>query len=156
MHTKPGEGTTFELYLPIAAESVVATMPTLREPPRGQGELILVADDEAAILEINRATLGCYGYRTVCARDGAEAVALFCQQPDDISLVIIYSQMPFMDGPAVLQALRKVRPHVKCVLTSASEIKSAFPTDGPLPPFLAKPFTSGQLLEVLDRELHSS
>ncbi|MEN9572194.1 MAG: hypothetical protein RL514_49 [Verrucomicrobiota bacterium] len=155
VESEEGRGTSFHLYLPPAPAITGAAAPDAEQLPHGRGELILVADDEAAILEITRATLACYGYRTVCARDGAEAVALFCRQPDDIKLVLADCQMPFLDGPGVVQALRKVQPTVKCVLVSASlaDGSLAVPAGAPVP-FLAKPFTSAQLLALLDRELH--
>ncbi len=157
VESEPGQGTAFHLYLPPASEITGAAAPETSEMPQGRGELILVADDEAAMLEISRATLACYGYRTVCARDGAEAVALFCRQPDEIKLALVDCQMPFLDGPAVVQALRKVQPNVKCVFVSASvkEHASMVPDGAPVP-FLAKPFTTGQLLTLLDRELHGT
>lgn len=154
VESEAGRGTDFHLYLPPAPSVTGAAAPETAALPHGHGELILVADDESALLEITRATLGCYGYRTICARDGAEAVALFCRQPDEIKLVLADCQMPFLDGPGVVQALRKVQPTVKCVLVSASlsDGSLAVPAGAPVP-FLAKPYTSAQLLALLAREL---
>ena len=156
VETELGHGTSFHLYLPPAHEVTGAAAPEPEQPPGGRGELILVADDEAAVLEIARATIGFYGYRTVCARDGAEAVALFCQQQSEIRLVLADCQMPFLNGPGLVHALRKVQPAVKCVLMSGSELNNAAATmlaAAPVPS-LTKPFTSAQLLLLLNRELH--
>ena len=152
VESEVGSGTAFHLYLPPSVEVTGAAATEVETCPPGHGELILVADDEAAFLEIIRATLGCYGYRTVCARDGAEAVAFYCRQAGEIKLVLADCRMPFLAGTGLVRALRKVQSDVRCVLMSASEIAPDELADAPVP-LLAKPFTTGQLLTLLDREL---
>jgi len=71
------------------------TRPTL---PMGNGELVLVVDDESAIRQIARATLESYGYRVITANDGAEAVALYERRRPKSRPWCWDSMMPLMDG----------------------------------------------------------
>ena len=101
-----GKGTQFSVFLP----TVNATEPleeTESEIPSGQGELILVVDDEAAIREIDRASLETYYYRVLTAKDGIEAIALYAQHRDEIGLVLIDMIMPTMDGATTIRTLQK-------------------------------------------------
>ncbi len=154
IETALGQGTTFHLYLPPATEVTGVAAPEPESCPLGRGELILVADDEAAVLEILRATLACYGYRSLCARDGAEAIALYARQPADIALVLADCRMPFLEGTALLRALRKINPSVRCTLMSGTDAPPAAEPGEPALPWLAKPFTNSQLLTLLQQQLH--
>ena len=84
----------------------------------GSGELILVVDDEMPILTITKQTLSANGYRVLTASDGAEAVATYVQNKDEIAAVLTDMMMPIMDGAALIHALNKVNPDVKIVAAS--------------------------------------
>ncbi len=72
-----GRGSTFKVFLPAQPDAVAAAAPTERPAlPMGNGELILVVDDEAVIRSIAQQTLEAYGYRVVTAEDGAQAVGV--------------------------------------------------------------------------------
>ncbi len=73
--------------------------------PRGNGETVLVIDDEASILTITGETLQEFGYRVLTATDGAEAVAVYGEHKDEVSLVLIDMAMPRMDGPVTIPRL---------------------------------------------------
>lgn len=114
VESEPGTGTTFEIYLPRFAEAVTSAIATgIPPPPRGHGELILVADDDEAVRELLRRSLEDYGYRVTTAANGAEAVSLFKQQPSDVALLISDQSMPVMDGfqaTATIRALATKLP----------------------------------------------
>ncbi|HUL51317.1 MAG TPA: PAS domain S-box protein [Candidatus Nitrosotalea sp.] len=152
-----GQGTRFKIFLPAAdfgapsAEEVKTS-----ELPTGNGELILVVDDEVAIREIAKATLENYGYRVLTADSGAEAVALFRQNERDVKVVVLDGIMPFMDGPSTARALREVSPSVRIVAVSGlgSEGETAATSAGDKA-FLIKPYTAGQLLAAIRRALNA-
>ncbi len=75
--------------------------------PLGNGELILVVDDEESIREITRGTLETFGYTVLTASDGTEALALYADKKNEIAVVLTDMVMPFMDGPATIRVLRK-------------------------------------------------
>src|SRR5207245_6019831 len=86
--------------------------------PCGRGELVLVADDEASIREMTKATLEAYGYRVLVAADGTETVALYAKHGQEIQVVLTDMQMPVMDGLATAKALQKLDPLVQIIAVS--------------------------------------
>jgi CheY-like chemotaxis protein len=81
--------------------------------PRGNGQTVLVVDDEVSILSITSQTLQAFGYRVLTARDGADALAIYVQHKDEIAVVLTDMMMPIMDGAGTVQALVRVNPAVK-------------------------------------------
>ncbi len=157
VQSEPGKGSVFKVYLPTRASPAPAPRP---EPagdglPRGQGELIMVVDDEEPILGITRHTLESFGYRVITAGDGAEAMGLYALQQKEIALVLTDLMMPVMDGAALIAALRRVNPAVKVVAvsginTAGSEIRAGM---AGAEHFLAKPYTADRLLTLLKKLL---
>ncbi len=88
------------------------------ELPRGNGELVLVVDDEASVREITRQTLETFGYKALVASDGAEATATYAERKGEIALVLTDMMMPLMDGPTMIQVLVRMNPDV-CVLAAS-------------------------------------
>jgi CheY-like chemotaxis protein len=149
-YSELGKGTQFSVYLPaqeIAKEETSAKQ--VFSYPKGNGELILIVDDEAHIRQITSATLEKYGYKTLTAADGTEALAIFARQ-EKVDLVITDMAMPNMDGEATIRALRKLAPDQKIIassgLTSSQEWENK---DFRVNEFLAKPFTSEKLLKTI-------
>jgi PAS domain S-box-containing protein len=143
------KGTTFEIYLPSVATKITPgnkeRIPAL---PKGQGQWVLVVDDEETIREITTATLEHAGYRVLSACDGTEAVARYTGYEDRISLVIADMVMPFMDGPAMIHALKRMNPSVKILgMSGRMEDKNlALLIEKEEVLFLPKPFSSEKLL----------
>jgi PAS domain S-box-containing protein len=155
VNSRVGQGTTFELYLPASPEAKAAGTPAaVALPPRGQGELILVVDDEAAVREIMRQTLEKYGYRVIAAGEGAEALALFGQHPE-IKAVITDMMMPGMDGPKLVRALRQLDARLPILgmtgLAERAGVKGLEALN--LPAVLNKPFAGVDLLAALHEAL---
>ncbi len=127
VYSEPGDGTTFNVYLPIAEveEGSSQQAPEETAPPRGNDETILVVDDEASILTITGQTLQAFGYRVLTATDGAEAVATYAQHRQEIAAVVADMAMPIMDGPATIRALMRINPEVKIIATSGLNSNSS-------------------------------
>ncbi len=154
VHSEMGRGTKFKCYLPAAAETSTEALPEKISLPPGNGECVLVVDDEEAILAIMRSTLENYGYEVLTAASGLEAVGKFNRNSDAVHVIITDLAMPFMDGRTAIQALRKIRPDVKIIVASGSEkemedLRKTVTTDG----FLPKPFTNQNLLETVHKVL---
>ncbi|HVY69976.1 MAG TPA: response regulator, partial [Verrucomicrobiae bacterium] len=122
--------------------------------PRGQGELIMVVDDEEAILEVTRRALERFGYRVVTAADGASAVALYAQRRDEIAVVLTDMMMPVMDGATAIFALQRINPGVKVIAASGLGSHDSLTRigDSGVKHFLPKPYSAEALLKAL-REL---
>jgi CheY-like chemotaxis protein len=152
LYSELGKGTTFRIYIPAtgtaSSEAAASEEAVL---PRGNGELILVIDDEAAIREITRETLEAYDYKTMTASDGAEGVALFAENKKQIKAVITDIMMPVMDGTAAILALKKISPDVKIIAVSGLTTKGLVgsPSDFNVQAFLTKPTTAESLLKTL-------
>lgn len=144
-------GTIFSIYLP-SAEDVSDTRTAKAEAlPRGKGQTILVVDDEENIRNVAEATLGQFGYRTLTAVDGTDALAVYSQNAKDIDAVLTDMAMPYMDGTALIRALKKIDPAVPIVVMSGlvNEAQNAELTALGVKACLAKPYTAETLLNVL-------
>ncbi len=152
VYSEVERGTEFRIYIPAAETSQAApSKEILDNMPRGRGQLILVVDDEAAICEIAKGTLECYGYRVLTALDGTEAIALYAQHKDDVSAVVTDMGMPHMDGLATIRVLQKMNPRVKIIATSGLKSVGKVSEAAALgvTAFLPKPYTADKLLNSL-------
>jgi len=117
--------------------------------PRGNGEMVLVVDDEASILTITSQTLQAFGYRVLTAHHGADAVALYAQHRNDIAVVLTDMMMPVMDGLAMAKVLRKINPAVRIVGSSGLHANSSVAKAGGIEHFLPKPYSPETLLKIM-------
>lgn len=152
VYSEPERGTKFSIYLPSAeahSEKGAATAKDIL--PRGRGELILIVDDEENIRNVAEATLAKLGYRTLTAVDGTDALAVYSQHKKDIAAVLTDMAMPYMDGAALVRALKKMDPDIKIVAMSGliSEGTTAELTSLKVNAFLSKPFSADTLLKTL-------
>lgn len=149
-----GAGTEFRVYLPAITHGKIQ-LPTVLDMPDGQGEWILVADDEAAIRETVKTTLETHGYRVYTARNGNEAIALYTQHKQEIRLAIINVMMPALDGATTIRVLKTINPDLKIVATSGiSASEQLAKLEITVDYFLLKPFTTQELLLRLHRTLN--
>ena len=154
----PGRGATFSVYLPAAADFMIEEELQPAEPQAlgGHGELILIVDDEDMICRAARNVLESNGYKVLTAGDGTEALAVFAQNQRSISAVLTDIQMPFMDGLALVRALRRMSPRVAIVAstgqgekTRLTELRSLDVTT-----VLDKPYGAETLLRTIYNCLH--
>lgn len=157
VYSEVGEGTTFRVYLPSINTELQIVKEELFELAVGNGELVLVAEDEDSIREITVSTLESYGYKVLTASDGADAVALYAQNKDKIEVILMDMMMPVMDGHASIRTIRKINPAVKIVAVSglAEKDKNAKIADIGVHAFLPKPYTAGRLLKTIHEILNN-
>jgi CheY-like chemotaxis protein len=156
VYSEPGAGALFKVYLPAPDDRAeAAEWEEQPEPPGGDGELILVVDDEEPIRRVTRGMLEAFGYRVVTASDGGEACALYRQKHDEISAVLTDMMMPVMDGAALIAELRRLNPLLPIIassgLTEAGKEEQALSLGAQK--FLSKPYTSAGLLWALRESL---
>ena len=112
VNSKPGEGSTFNVFLP-AVESASADLPMeIEEGIRGGTETILVAEDEEIVRTLMVRVLEEAGYRVLSASDGEEAVETFKANPGNVRLVLLDAVMPKMSGLEACNRIRAVCPSV--------------------------------------------
>jgi PAS domain S-box-containing protein len=148
-----GRGTCFKIYLPAAAGPEAAGRIGSLELPLGNGELILVVDDEISVREITKASLETYNYRVLMASDGVEAIALYAQYQAEVQFILLDLMMPSLDSASTIRALRQINSDVSIVVMSGLSANEPIKNmrDVNVQAFLAKPFTSQELLQTLQR-----
>ncbi|VVB84439.1 Methanogenesis regulatory histidine kinase FilI [uncultured archaeon] len=154
VYSEVGKGTTFQVYLPAIKTEIKDAGQHKLELPVGNGEFILVAEDEVSICEITCSTLEAYGYKVLTAEDGEQAVALYTENKDKIKIVLMDMMMPVMDGQTSIRAIRKINPEVKIIAVSGLSEKDrlaniAHYTNA----FLPKPYTAEKLLKTMHEVL---
>ncbi|HEV8426316.1 MAG TPA: PAS domain S-box protein [Pyrinomonadaceae bacterium] len=152
VYSEPHKGSRFTIYIPaLDMPGDAEDRPLQTNLPTGNGELILVVDDENSIREITRGTLETFGYSVVTAADGTEALAIYADRKNEIAVVLTDMVMPFMDGPATIRALHRMNPEVK-IIAASGLAASHKPGEGSLEGvqiFLNKPYTAEKLLTAL-------
>jgi len=155
VQSKVNTGTCFELFFPALEAGSTAGRPAEVVPafPMGQGQRILVVDDERAMLEITEAILGKFGYNVLLADNGIEALSTFARYKDQIGLVIVDIMMPLLDGVTTIGALQKMNPQVPIIGISGLATNEAVCRNIPRTQFLHKPFSVQSLLTAVQTGL---
>ena len=122
--SQKGKGTTFTIYLPELARAPVRVEEAGGEIPTGNGETVLVVEDEADVRGMARRLLEELNYRVLVASDGQEALVVYAERRDEISLVLSDMMMPEMGGVQLFRALKEQNPEVRVV------IMTGYPLDG--------------------------
>lgn len=152
VYSEPSKGTRFSIYFP-AVDAPKETRDAAVETalPTGNGELILVVDDETNIRDVTVATLTRFGYKALSAVDGTDALAVYSEQRANIALVLTDMAMPYMDGASLIRALKKMKPGIKVIAMSGliSDGQTAELANLNIDAVISKPFTAETLLTTL-------
>ena len=149
-----GKGSTFSIFFPAAAGTVTTQSPAMPEPlPLGEGQRVLVVDDESALAQMVQAILNEHGYQATATNSAASALSTFTQPPG-FDLVLVDFDMPVMNGGRLAQVLHNIKPDLKVILLTGSQ--SLAPAAGNVRQFAAvvtKPFTAATLLKAIAQVL---
>jgi len=157
VHSAPREGTTFEVFFPSLSSEEATPVPEM-EPERagmGEGELILVAEDNEGVRRLAVRLLERAGYTVIAAEDGEAGLALFQRHKDEVKLALLDVVMPGLSGPDLYRQIQKIRPGLKVVFASGFNDPTAgkqFVLD-PGHELVRKPFEKDALLRILRRKL---
>ncbi len=134
VYSRKGEGATFNIYLPVVeGKGVVPSMEENDGPAISHGtETVLMIDDEEMITDVGGQMLESLGYRVITAGSGKEALDIFRQNHENIDMIILDMIMPRMGGGETYDAIKKIKPDVKVLLSSGYSL-------------------NGQAQEILDR-----
>jgi two-component system cell cycle sensor histidine kinase/response regulator CckA len=154
VQSEVGKGTTFHVLLPFATKAAPADSGrAIKETPRSRGsETILVVEDEEPVRRCVSAILGSHGYTVISACNGTEALASWDTFAGKFELLITDMVMPEqMTGVELARRLLERNPRLKVIYSSGyhqeNEMNGSSAINGHR--FLAKPYQSGQLLQVV-------
>jgi PAS domain S-box-containing protein len=151
--SEAGSGSQFKVYLP-AIEAVSLPVVSESDLLRGQGELILVVDDEEPIRQTTQTVLETYNYRVLTAQNGIDAIAQFAEHHAHLRLVLMDLMMPEMDGLTAIGAIQSINAHSQIIATSgAGEPDQQRLEQLGVISFLPKPYTASELLRTVHQGL---
>jgi CheY-like chemotaxis protein len=158
VETAPGNGSTFRVYLPAAGAAQLEKVASASQEILSGGGEILIVDDEEVVRNFARNCLQQFGYTSVVAANGQDALEIFRRDPHRIAAVLLDLTMPVMSGEETLRELRRIRPDVKILLsTGCDEAETATRFEGSaLSAFVQKPYTAGELARKVKAALQSS
>ncbi len=156
VESQVGQSTTFTIYLPVILTSgQEASKPEPAQMMQGQGETILVVEDEPTVLEATTTMLEYLGYRIITAPNGEKAIAIFEDRKTKIDLVLSDMVMPDMNGETLFHRLRAGNPDLKMVIMSGYPLgeKGAMLLEQGVVDWFQKPISFGQLSQVVGKAL---
>jgi PAS domain S-box-containing protein len=156
IYSEPGLGTTITVLLPPTEEATqLEPNPPAEADLQGQGQTILVVEDETALRQVTSRILRRGGYTVLAAPDGDAALQLTRDYPGTIHLLLTDVVMPGMLGKELAQRLRVLRPSTP-VLYMSGYAQPVLASHGTLDPdvvLLEKPFTGVELLIAIRQQL---
>jgi two-component system cell cycle sensor histidine kinase/response regulator CckA len=158
LESTPGLGTTFRIFLPAADDA---------SPPggsqrsvhsfieHGNGELVLIVDDEANVRELVRVILTRHGYRTLVAGDGNEAMKHYASRSAEMALIVTDVNMPGLGGPELAREVLRHNEKMKIIFMSGAGSGPGRPeSNSAASQILRKPFTSEQLIRRVQEAMN--
>ena len=152
--TRLGEGTSFTVHLPRSGDAPATPADEHRPLPRGDGQRVLVVDDEESLVRLATDTLESLGYATVGFTSSAAALEAYVTNPGEFDVILTDERMPGVTGLAIIRAVRTIDPSLPILLMSgfvggaASEARDVGATD-----VLQKPLLARDLATSLSRAL---
>jgi len=155
VYSFPGEGSTFRVYLPVhdGGAAGTALAPTTESTFRGNGEAILVVDDEPSVCEILRKVLTKMNFTVRTASDGSSALREVSEHGTELRAVITDLHMPQLDGISFVRVLRNRLPEAAVIVVSGligEEARTQFAQLG-VRAILDKPFGQAELVTALQK-----
>jgi predicted ATPase/signal transduction histidine kinase/CheY-like chemotaxis protein len=155
--TQAGGGTTFAVWLPAADGTISARpAPAAAEMPRGNGETLMIVDDERVLVALAEETVAELGYEPVGFDSSVAALRAFRAEPKRFDLVLTDETMPDLMGTELAGEIRRLRPDIPIILASGysgtqlnERAQAAGVTD-----VLRKPLVRRDIAESVARALH--
>jgi len=158
VHSVPGEGTAFRVYLPTTEQPFKEKMVSTVEVEAWQGEgRVLVVDDDMRVRNVAKAFIESLHFEVMTADDGKEGLAMFNQHHASLSAVLLDMSMPVLGGVEAMAGMRDIDSSVPIILVSGySEVEAGALIAGDRPnAFLQKPFKAKALKTILYEVMHT-
>ncbi len=153
VQSAPGQGSTFSVFLPSenpgadSSPSAAEAIPSFQ----GNGETILVVDDEAGVRDVTRTVLQSLNFKVITSPDGTDALIQIAEKRHEVRAVITDVQMPHMDGLTFVRVLRRLLPTIGIIVASGrleQKDEQEFQALG-VDVLLGKPFSQPELVAAL-------
>ena len=153
VHSRPGAGSSFEVYFRQAEGPPADDDRTDAPLPIGRGETILIVDDEKPLVQLGEEMVAALGYEPIGFDDSTRALAAFRADPQRFDLVLADEIMPGMTGTQLAAALHAIRPDLPILLMTGfgGAVESAPPDACEI---LKKPLLPTDIASAIARHLH--
>ena len=153
---QPGQGSVFELYFPATANDVIPDNSTEHPDLNGNGEHILVVDDEEPIRALAKKMLTTLGYRVSLAASGEDAIDFVRKNKVDLLLLDMLME-PGINGYQTYQQIKDFRPDQRALIASGFSESSDVQQTQQLGAgaYIKKPYTLDELGQAIKKEFHS-
>jgi PAS domain S-box-containing protein len=153
VESEPGEGSTFEVFLPALREAPAPLLaPAALNLPRGSGEWILLAGGECSVRELLGEGLVSFGYRVLHAGNSPEALQLYQRHAAEVRLLITEHSLPSLQDRNLVEAIRQLNPGLPVIITTGEAQPDPSP-GSKLVRQLQTPFTLEDILTVIQQLL---
>jgi len=155
VQSKPGEGTCFRIYLPIATTQVAAEKPSAPKKERAGSETILLVEDQTAVRELVCTALEGHGYKVIAAESPKQALATLEDPAVSIDLLLTDLVMPAMSGRLLAAQAAVKQPSIRILYISgySEEVIAQQDAGGERIDCLEKPFTPSEVAAAVRRTL---
>ncbi|HDS15283.1 MAG TPA: response regulator [Proteobacteria bacterium] len=159
VYSEPGKGSTFKIYLARDhSQAHLTAIPEKVAPPLGQGETVLLVEDDLALLTLSKKLLEDLGYTVLEASTPGRALELAAGQTGGISLLLTDVVMPELDGRALAERLKTSHPELKILFMSGytANVIALQEILDPGVQFIQKPFTKNDLAAKIHETLSAN
>jgi PAS domain S-box-containing protein len=155
VQSHPGTGTRFEIWLPVTGETPRPAAEREGDLPHGNGETIMIVDDETALVALTEEMLAELGYEPIGFDSSTAALRAFAAQPQRFDAVLTDEAMPELTGSNLARELLRLRPDIPILLMSGfrGPQLAARAANSGASEVLRKPLQSRELAEALARIL---
>ncbi len=156
VESERGSGTTFKIYLPLLEEDQISAIINEQEEIyEGDGETLLLVDDEPSVVSSGRDVLESLGYRVLTAADGVEAVERYESEKNNIDLTILDVVMPKMGGIDAAKEIRKRNARAKIIFATGYDRTHTLRRDDNIDSelLIRKPFTTARISKMIRNSL---
>ncbi len=157
--SEPGKGAQFRLHFPVVEKPDDAPAPSTGDVPRGNGERVLIVEDETAVAEVARNYLMGIGYRPAVCHTPEKALEELGSHTHEFAAVLTDLSMPHMTGLDLIRRIRALEPGLPCVLCTGFVVSASTEMEAAhlgVVDVVTKPYSRDDLANALDRALHGA
>ncbi|HPK46142.1 MAG TPA: ATP-binding protein, partial [Spirochaetota bacterium] len=119
VYSEKGIGSTFNIYFPRnITDNEYLEMKVIEDKPSGNGETVLVVEDEQSLLKMVQIMLERLQYNVIAVSSPLEAIEIVKSRGNEIALMLTDLVMPVMNGVELYEAINKINPHIKNIFMS--------------------------------------